>query len=384
MWIVLSLVEEASRSVMSSAEETDREYDAPDALGEFSLEALDDISPEDFDSLLVSSQGIVPLSSPELQNNEDEDEIQRREQWNNHCVASLQFLFELNQQRSTTASIRHFGVHNGNRYTALKASLSYLIIFPWFRYQGEKTRFRQTLAVNESSGPTIGTIVDAINYFLQRPSPYSIEELHFLTEYYRVNGCPSQSVCFTEIQKIYLTFKGQFQQIPPPLAPVLPEPSQVVTLSQQMNQLQVQSDTHSQDIQYLRGDMQMLKNELGEMNRTLASSFSSSTSSVISTSPEMISKKRKHSGDRATYYLIREADRKTKKDWCIPGGVFGLYADGVGPLRPLGRCRIVVYSTLPDIEEPHPDPAHPDRYVRIVMVRDPLHPSAFLIFPPYS
>jgi hypothetical protein len=79
----------------------------------------------------------------------------------------------------------------------------------------------------------------------------------------------------------------------------------------------------------------------------------------------------KSGGDRAGWLRIRPDDLPTRAQWCIEGGVFGLYADGVGPLV---RCdvrrkrSVVVYSTDPDTVEAHPNPDDPDSYVRIVMV----------------
>jgi hypothetical protein len=81
------------------------------------------------------------------------------------------------------------------------------------------------------------------------------------------------------------------------------------------------------------------------------------------------SKRSRGGGDRACWFRIREADYPTSEKWCIPGGVFGMYVDGVGPLRSRRTyTQILVYSTAPDTLEEHPDPLRPDRYVRVVMV----------------
>jgi hypothetical protein len=74
-------------------------------------------------------------------------------------------------------------------------------------------------------------------------------------------------------------------------------------------------------------------------------------------------------GDRARWLQIREADYPSREKWCTPGSVFGMYVDGVGPLRSRRTyTQILVYSTAPDTLEEHPDPLRPDRYVRVVMV----------------
>ena len=83
------------------------------------------------------------------------------------------------------------------------------------------------------------------------------------------------------------------------------------------------------------------------------------------------SKRIRKGGDRAGWMRIRDEDLSTRDQWCIEGGVFGLYADGVGPLVPNNirtRRAAVVYSTDPDTVEEHPDPLHPEKYARIVLV----------------
>ena len=84
--------------------------------------------------------------------------------------------------------------------------------------------------------------------------------------------------------------------------------------------------------------------------------------------------KRSRGGDRACWFPIRAADYPSREEWCTPGGVFGFYSDGVGPLRSKKEqeihnyVAIVVYSTDPDTVEEHPNPDQPDHYVRVVMV----------------
>lgn len=85
-------------------------------------------------------------------------------------------------------------------------------------------------------------------------------------------------------------------------------------------------------------------------------------------------KKRKKGGDRAAWYRIRDEDYPTRAEWCVPGGVFGWYRDGIGPLLPnhlRPRRAAVVYSTAPDTLEEHPDPNEYDHYAPIVLVESP-------------
>lgn len=77
--------------------------------------------------------------------------------------------------------------------------------------------------------------------------------------------------------------------------------------------------------------------------------------------------------DRANWVKIRPDDYPTKNEWCLPGRVFGLYGDGIGPLRskkiggPIWHD-VRVYSAKPDIIEAHKDPGNPDQYAPVVMV----------------
>lgn len=90
-----------------------------------------------------------------------------------------------------------------------------------------------------------------------------------------------------------------------------------------------------------------------------------------STTVQQDGKRKRKGGDRAAWYRIRDDDYPTRHLWCVPGGVFGWYADGVGPLLPneiRPRRSVVVYSTDPDTVEAHPNPDEGDHYVRIVMV----------------
>jgi hypothetical protein len=319
-------------------------------------ELLDDFSGVfDYDQDLPQndSQQQVP------QNNPGQTEI-----WNNKCVASIHSLQTIVNR--FVALVEHFGV-KAARYSAKKSALNYLIIFPWFRFD---TRYRQTLKLNPAEGPTIGTVVDAINYFLSRES-YSQPELNFLSAYYRDHGCPELSHCFTSIIELKLAFQQEFPENPalPPPPPLAPPPPPA-DLTDQMNRLQIRTVENENEIHRLDQNQQWI---IGRINQISAPSSPASPAS-----PEMNSKRRRtdsdQRGDRATYYRIRKADQKTKNRWYLPGGVFGLYSDGVGPLRPVGRCRLVVYSILPDTEEPHPDLAHPEKYARVVMVRPSFHP----------
>jgi hypothetical protein len=84
--------------------------------------------------------------------------------------------------------------------------------------------------------------------------------------------------------------------------------------------------------------------------------------------------------DRAGYLKIRQEDLSSCHLWCRPGEVLGVYPDGVGYLRnklsmgfgvsnsSLSFSSVIIFSTMPDTVEAHPDPLHRDHYVRYVMV----------------
>ena len=95
----------------------------------------------------------------------------------------------------------------------------------------------------------------------------------------------------------------------------------------------------------------------------------------LSTTEQPCAKRCRVGGDRSCFFPIRKVDMASRGEWCFPGGVFGLYSDGVGRLLPVEACprrSIVVYSTDPDTEEAHPNPSQPNSYVRVVMVCAPL------------
>jgi hypothetical protein len=95
---------------------------------------------------------------------------------------------------------------------------------------------------------------------------------------------------------------------------------------------------------------------------------------------EQIQKKPRVSFPRSCWKMIRNDAQASRAAWCRRGEVFELYRDGVGPLLPSHnegpnfRRTIVVHSPESDeaiaLDE-HPDPRHPDRYVRVVLVCSP-------------
>jgi hypothetical protein len=282
------------------------------------------------------------------------------EQWNNNCAQALHLMSTIGIER-TLAQVDHFTLTKDGRYYAKGLANKYLKIFPWFY---SDLRYRQKLKQDEALGPTIGFVVSCINFFISQGPSFSIEQLNFLRDYYVTKSPrPEPATCFTSIVELYHAFQVRFAPLSRASAP-----DTLGTLTTEMEQLRVQVDQNTHNIGELSHHHNLL---LHHLNRISNASTASSATSPAASSLEEPPRKRKagdQSGDRASYFRIRTADLKTKHLWCVPGGVFGLYADGVGPLRPVGHCGIVVFSTCPDVEEPHPDPDHPDLYVRVVMV----------------
>jgi hypothetical protein len=289
---------------------------------------------------------------------------QTDERWNNDCAQAIHFMRTIIKTFAHVAHVDDFTLESNGRYSAKSKAKKYLIIFPWCLNPTPQKKVRQTLKQDEALGPTIGVVVSCINFFISQGPSFSIEQLNFLRDYYVTKSPrPEPATCFTSIVELYHAFQVRFAPLSRASAP-----DTLGTLTTEMEQLRVQVDQNTHNIGELSHHHNLL---LHHLNRISNASTASSATSPAASSLEEPPRKRKagdQSGDRASYFRIRTADLKTKHLWCVPGGVFGLYADGVGPLRPVGHCGIVVFSTCPDVEEPHPDPDHPDLYVRVVMV----------------
>jgi hypothetical protein len=235
-----------------------------------------------------------------------------------------------------------FSVDAGSRYCVKGNFLCYLQIFPWFHALLEK--FRQTLKTCSSQGPTIERVLEAINYFYQRRGEdYTEAELQFLGDHFQRMKIPIPSVCLSTIIDVYMEFK-RFRGLHDR------ESADAVT-PDQFRQLEIR---------------------VGILEGMVNSDSQPGT-------------KRGRGGDRACWYPIRPCDLESCSEWCVSGGVFGLYSDGVGRLLPIDavpvRRSIVVYSTDPDTVEAHPAPAKPN-HVLVVMVGllPPLLSLTFLSF----
>jgi hypothetical protein len=224
----------------------------------------------------------------------------------------------------------HLSVEASTRYSVKSTALGFFQIFPWFHAPG---KFRQTLKTSSSQGPTIERVLEAINYFYQRRGEdYTEAELQFLRNYYQQMSIPIPSVCLSTIIDVYMEFKrfrGSHDR----------ESTDAVTPDQ----------------------FRQLEARVGILEGIVNSDSRPGT-------------KRGRGGDRACWYPIRPCDLESRSEWCVPGGVFGYYSDGVGRLLPIDavpvRRSIVVYSTDPDTVEAHPAPANPN-HVLVVMVSLP-------------
>jgi hypothetical protein len=231
-------------------------------------------------------------------------------------------------------TLSHFTT-DGNRYEIKASALPLFKIFPQFHAGGDDLRFRQTLS--GCPGPTIEEVIEAANFFLERMGRFSDSEIRFLTSYYDNMEVPVLSTCLTAILAVYRAFQKEFRRHS--AAESIP---QIIA-------------RHTEELRELTQRVTTLEEEGPRLG-----------------------------GDRACFYPIRPCDFKTRGEWCVPGGVFGLYSDGVGKLLPIKdaayRRSVVVYSTNPDTVEPHPDPANPESYARVVMVSFHVSTTPLLLF----
>jgi hypothetical protein len=273
------------------------------------------------------------MSQQQLKKKSKGDPIMSSDEWRigvKFSLAAIKNMFP------TVISLNHFNVESSTRYSVKNPALNLFKIFPWFH--AGLAKFRQTLKTSLAQGPTIERVLEAINYFYQRRGEvYTEAEMGFLEEYYLTMKIPVPSLCLSTVIDVYLVFRD-FRESKSNEKTV-PEP--VVTLDQ---------------FQGLERRVQTLE---GIEQRTCASE-----------SQPPGAKKSRYGGDRACWYPIRRCDLDSRSEWCVPGGVFGLYADGVGRLLPIDACArrsIVVHSTDPDTVEAHPAPENPD-HVLVVMV----------------
>ena len=305
--------------------------------------------------------------------------IMESTEWNTAFENALQ---TLQQNVSSEIDLNSFTFEeNQNRFTVKGSSLPKFKIFPWF-HGSAKSRFRQTLKKDSSLGPTIKDVIEATNYFLRKNGcDYSEVEIQFLRTHFESMEIPSHSDCLTSIVFVYHEFRrfqgavsGNFLgHVTPEFEQIGDDSSFIISSEPENTSLHPHDSGIDPDLGNLllehEHQLGSLRNRVGKLEVAKANQV-----------PAPGSKRPRGGGDRACWFKIRDADYPSRDEWCTPGSVFGLYADGVGPLLPNHICprrSVVVYSTDPDIVEPHPNPLHQDRYARVVMVR-----SLFFTIPP--
>jgi hypothetical protein len=306
------------------------------------------------------SRGNIPQMSSEWKTDSAENALKILEQSVVSVIDLTSFTFEKSQ----------------NRFAVKDYLLSKLKIFPWFHCTLTQTqRFRQTLKKNKSEGLTIEDVIEAINYFLRKNgSDYTEVEIQFLRSYYETMEIPAPSACLTPIVTLFHEFcrfqANSIQQVDQGVDTIDPQSSSTHDID-----LKCTVQEHAAQLVDLKNRVGLLESMKGGQD-------------LCETNMKLPRKKlcTREGGDRACWFRIRDVDYPSRMEWCTPGGVFGLYSDGVGPLLPNHVCprrSVVVYSVNPDTVEAHPDPSHEDHYVRVVMVRflvlSPLCDSSFLI-----
>jgi hypothetical protein len=324
----------SSSPEIQSVEEDDGDW--------FIIEEVDEYSPYSSDSQYPLSPASSSSTSPRRASRRTP--LMSSREW---LDATLSACGNLRSNSPTTFRVvlSDFTIENGTRYEIKKSSLHFFQkYFPQFHAQStdpkESLRFRQTLS--SPNGPTIHDIIEAANFFLERLGKYSEDEIRFLINYYNEIGVSVLlSTCLTTILAVHIAFNNEFR---------FRSFSQTITM-------------HGRAISNLNQRVTTLEQEQNRERQ-----------GAEQEEPQK-------GKDRACYLKIRPCDLATRKKWCVPGGVFGLYSDGVGKLLPLKsgayRRSVYVYSVDPDILEAHPDPEHPELYVPVVMVS---LPSLYCVF----
>lgn len=284
-------------------------------------------------------------------------DIVQQDPWQNLVEQAISNLENV-QSRVLPSEHLLFSKSEGFRYGPKKAAIQFLSIFPWFL--DSNGRYRESLNPN-TSGKTIGDVMEALQYMWQ--FPYCSAELEFLRQLYSEMGRNSIK-CLSSIVEVKERFKIERQHLTDQaIAAVLNSDSESES---DFGNTDI-SDTQSQQTDSVSFErtqnMQIRLDDHETRINQLESKFNDDS---------VPGGKRPRDGhDRARWMRIRSEDLPTKDEWCKPGCAFGYYVDGVGPLVPIEqrtRIGVVVYSTLPDTIEEHPDKAHENGYVLTVMV----------------
>jgi len=256
------------------------------------------------------------------------------------------------------------------------SGLKYLKIFPWFHLNTDTKKFRENL--NPNKGVDIDQVYSSL-YYMWRP--YQVHEIEFLRDLYlKLNY--SKIKCLTAIIDVQDKFKIYCDSL---------LNQSLELLSNDNNSIQdypTDSEYSGSHSPYNSSICSPISHSISfDHNSTLEDHNSTlyNHKSILDnheTRIEVLEKKLddgdlvggkrvRRGGDRARWMRIRDEDLPTREKWCVPGGVFGYYAEGIGPLVPVDqrpRQGIVVYSTDPDTVEEHPDSKHENCYARIVMI----------------
>jgi hypothetical protein len=309
--------------------------------------------------------------------------------------------------RHLSLSSFHFTIENlfdekeqcKSRYVIQDKMKAYLHLFPWFPHD-KRVRYREVISATNSR-EIAQRIVDAMNYWYEGKGrqlderSLDIIRLYYeppdqdtdpqgLSSAYRTpekDQWLSHIILVTERLELLLSSpfsssssSSSFPSSPSPLASsfsTFPEASHDLGRGGGEEEGHAMAMAIERGTESIRGDTELRpKQSLPIPNR-----IDLHETKLTGIETDIHSLKVRAGGDRAGWLRIRSDDLPTRDRWCIEGGVFGLYADGVGPLV---RCdvrrkkSVVVYSTDPDTVEDHPNPSDPDSYVRVVMVCAPL------------
>jgi hypothetical protein len=277
------------------------------------------------------------------------------------------------------------------RYVIKTAMKKYLHIFPWFS-RNSKARYRELINRRDSQ-IILENIIISLQYWYSRRKPFTEEELDMIRNYYLTNNFPLTEFMLTHITRVTYDIQKLLcrDQTATSVAATAPStaatPSTTATAAAMSASFMTASvppsspgatDSSTDPDPFSSEDPASREAHLDIHDR-----LNLHDEQLHHIEKEVTDLKVRSGGDRGGWLRIRSEDLPTRSQWCIEGGVFGAYADGVGPLVACDVRRkksVIVYSTDPDTVEDLPDTENPDRFVRYVMV-PPSFPSSSL--PPF-
>lgn len=245
------------------------------------------------------------------------------------------------------------------RYVIQPFMKRYLHIFPWFS-RNPKRRYRELLNRPDHQ-IVVQNIILSLQFWYSPQRSFTSHEIERIKYYYETNPFPSDEFMLTHIITVTADIQRLLFSVPPS------SPTSQTTYDRDES-----SSSPGTIDPFMGPDLtSSLDPASREAHLDIIERLDLHDGQLHTIEGGVTGLKIRRGGDRAGWFRIRSEDFPTRSQWCVEGGVFGLYADGVGPLVACDVRRkkfVIVYSTDPDTVEDLPDPENPDLYVRYVMV----------------